>query len=428
MLTDRQIKTLPTTGKPYRKREKSTDPGLKGFGIQVSSAGAKSFFVEYTFNGKRGHFFKVGTYPAMTLVEARETCRETRKRIEQGIDPKAELERRRIAEEAERKNQERQQRVERSIGRYEDLVRVYLASVDNMTTRQEIGRFLEKDAKPELQKRRVTDIEPKDIRRVLNRAKQRGAKRVPWMLHSYLHAAFQYAIANQELDGVLFPLDRNPVASVKKPDDGITPGERDLSAKEIKLLWEALDNDADRMSPFTIAAIRLALLSGQRLQEVLRTRWSQVDLSERTWLFPRNQTKTKRSHLLPTTDRMEAAFHTVPQLGEMVFPNTRQPGEPMPFRTITRAIDRLCVRHHIEPFTPRDLRRTCTTHWARIGIQPSVRFQLQNRTLGDIESKHYNRYDGLPEKRTALETWEGELDRILGIGSQSNIAMLTRSP
>ena len=136
MLTDRQIKTLPSTGKPYRKREKSTDPGLKGFGIQVSSAGAKSFFVEYTFNGKRGHFFKLGTYPATTLVEARETCRETRKRIEQGIDPKAELERRRIAEEAERKKQERQQRLERSIGRYEDLVRLYLASVDNMTTHQ----------------------------------------------------------------------------------------------------------------------------------------------------------------------------------------------------------------------------------------------------------------------------------------------------
>jgi hypothetical protein len=120
MLTDRQIKTLPTTGKPYRKRDKSSDPGLKGFGMQVSAAGSK----------------------------------------------------------------ERQKRLEQHIGRYEDLVRLYLGTVKNPTTRTEISRLFEKDAKPELREMRVTDIEPTDIRRVLDRASKRGAKRVPWMLHS----------------------------------------------------------------------------------------------------------------------------------------------------------------------------------------------------------------------------------------------------
>ena len=87
----------------------------------------------------------------------------------------------------------------------------------------------------------------------------------------------------------------------------------------------------------------------------------------------------------------------------------------MPYRSVTQAIERLRTRHGIEPFTPRDLRRTCTTHWARIEIQPSVRFQLQNRALGDVESRHYNLYDGLPEKRAALEKWERELQRIVEI-------------
>ena len=81
----------------------------------------------------------------------------------------------------------------------------------------------------------------------------------------------------------------------------------------------------------------------------------------------------------------------------------------MPFRSITQAIERLCARHALAPFTPRDLRRTGTTHWERIGIQPSVRFLLQNRAVNDIEETHYNLYDGLPEKRQALEQWEQEL-------------------
>lgn len=427
MLTDRQVKTLPTTGRPYRQREKATDPGLRGFGVQVSAAGAKSFYLEYSFNGKRGNFFKLGTYPAMSLVEAREACRENRKLLDQGIDPKAELERRRVAESAERKAQEQKQRLERTVGRYEDLVALYLASLKNPTTRVEIARLLEKDAKPELKERKVTEIEPTDIRRVLARAQKRGAKRVPCMLHRYLHAAFAYAISVQEADGVLFPLERNPLALVKRPDDGITPGERVLSAEEIRALWNALDADSGRVSPSTLGAIRLMILSGQRLQEILRAHWYQIDLREGTWLFRRAQTKTERPHLLPITPQMQAAFAQIPKLGERVFPHGQQVDAPMPFRTITRATERLCVRHGIELFTPRDLRRTCTTHWARIGIQPSVRYQLQNRALADIESRHYNLYDGLPEKRAALEKWERELERMISGIPVHSVVTLRRS-
>jgi len=424
MLTDRQIKTLPTTGRPYREREKATDPGLRGFGVQISAAGAKSFYLEYSFNGRRGNFFKLGTYPAMSLVEARQACRETRKLLDGGIDPKAELERRRVAEVAARKEQERQQRLARTVGCYEDLVALYLASLRNPTTRREIARLFEKDAKPELRERKVTEIEPADIRRVLARAHQRGAKRVPWMLHRYLHAAFAYAISVQEAEGVLYPLERNPVAAVRKPDDGITPGERVLSLAEIPMVWHALEADRERLSPFSIGAIRLLLLTGQRLQEVLRAYWTQVDLREGTWLFPRAQTKTNRPHLLPITPRMQATFAQIPKLGTRIFPHRKKADATMPFRTITQAIDRLCVRHAIEPFSPRDLRRTCTTHWARIGIQPSVRYQLQNRALGDIESLHYNLYDGLPEKRAALEKWDRELERMIeGVPSPNVVAL-----
>ena len=98
MLTDRQVKNLPATGQPYRKRDNSPDPGLRGFGVQVSAAGTKTFYVEYSFGGRRGHFYRLGTYPGMSLAEARDRCREIRKLVDDGIDPKADLERRRLPE------------------------------------------------------------------------------------------------------------------------------------------------------------------------------------------------------------------------------------------------------------------------------------------------------------------------------------------
>ncbi len=112
---------------------------------------------------------------------------------------------------------------------------------------------------------------------------------------------------------------------------------------------------------------------------------------------------------------MDRVFKAIPCLGAMVFPHVRNAAEPMPYRSVTQAIERLRTRHGLAPFTPRDLRRTCTTHWARIEIQPSVRFQLQNRAPSDIEAKHYNLYDGMPEKRAALEKWERELERIVEV-------------
>ncbi len=431
MLCDRQIKNLTATGKPYRLREKSTDQSLRGFGVQVSAAGTKTFYMEYSFGGQRGHFYRLGAYPGLSLAQARERCREVRNLVDQGIDPKAELERRRTSEVVERKAQEQQALEARATGTYEDLVRIYLESLDNATTRGEIDRLLQKDARPILKGKRVTEIEPSDIRAVLAKARKRGAKRVVFMLHSYLHAAFVYAIGEQEIDGLLFPLTGNPVAAVKKPESGMTPCSRVLSKEEIKGLWFALDQDVDRLSPMTIGAIRLMLLTGQRLQEILRTRWDQLDFDEATWSFSREQTKTKRPHLLPLTPMITDVLRTIPRLGLLVFPHSRQadgtPEREMPFRTITQAIERIGARHGLDSFTPRDLRRTCTTHWARVGIQPSVRFLLQNRAVNDIEETHYNLYDGLPEKRRALEVWEHELRSLLTPSTEDERVELTQT-
>jgi hypothetical protein len=44
-----------------------------------------------------------------------------------------------------------------------------------------------------------------------------------------------------------------------------------------------------------------------------------------------------------------------------------------------------------------------------IGLSKSIRDRLQNHALNDVSSKHYDRYEYLPEKRKALEAWESHL-------------------
>ena len=64
-------------------------------------------------------------------------------------------------------------------------------------------------------------------------------------------------------------------------------------------------------------------------------------------------------------------------------------------------------------FTPRDVRRTCKTRMGEIGILKLIRDRLHNHALQDVSSKHYDRYDYLPEKRQAMQTWGGFLQAVI---------------
>ena len=65
-------------------------------------------------------------------------------------------------------------------------------------------------------------------------------------------------------------------------------------------------------------------------------------------------------------------------------------------------------------FSPRDMRRTFKTTAGSIGISLELRNRLQGHALTDVGSVHYDRYDYLTEKRTAMAAWTTGLAEIVG--------------
>jgi len=61
---------------------------------------------------------------------------------------------------------------------------------------------------------------------------------------------------------------------------------------------------------------------------------------------------------------------------------------------------------------------------SRPGIPAEIRNRIQDHAIADVEAKHYERHDYLAEKRVALEKWERELQRIAGVGAESNVMEL----
>ncbi len=83
-LTDRSIKAL----KPKAERHEVWEDGRTGLGVRVSPAGRRSWIYMYRFEG-RPRRMTLGTYPALSLANARVKHAQAKERLEKGEDPGA---------------------------------------------------------------------------------------------------------------------------------------------------------------------------------------------------------------------------------------------------------------------------------------------------------------------------------------------------
>jgi hypothetical protein len=74
-----------------------------------------------------------------------------------------------------------------------------------------------------------------------------------------------------------------------------------------------------------------------------------------------------------------------------------------------------------ERFQLRDLRRTCETMLASLGVSKDIRAQLQSHGLGGVHARHYDKHEYLLEKRQALGKWVPHLAR-LKAGSAATVS------
>lgn len=79
-----------------------------------------------------------------------------------------------------------------------------------------------------------------------------------------------------------------------------------------------------------------------------------------------------------------------------------------------------------EPFDLRDIRRTCETMLAGMGISRDTRAQLLSHGLSGVQAAHYDRHSYTDEKRAALVAWEKRLDDIATGKKSANVVSIKR--
>ncbi|EMN7266847.1 integrase arm-type DNA-binding domain-containing protein [Vibrio parahaemolyticus] len=416
MLTVSAIRGLKPKDKPYYEWDTNSQRGRGKLGVQVTPKGSKTFVFRYFVEGKT-KFIRLGRFPELSLNDARGKQKEMGELLLQGIDPKEQL-------ESQHKAQQLAKREEARKGSIKQLFEAYVSQMekDGKRTHKAVLASLEKEVYPVIPPAtKAKEVTTHDLMLVLAAMIKRDAKTQSNRVRSYLMAAFNYGLKHDNdpanfIDEAKFGLLLNPVAAIPKQKDAERVGEHYLKMGEVIGLIDDLNNEYERfkMGDAIRNLILLCLYTGgQRPYELAASRWEAIDWQQKTLLITSDISKNKRPHLIPLTDSALVVLERqrLNNDSEFIFPHRFNTTDHIRLDSLSQGIARYReASPHIKPFTPRDLRRTCKTLMGETGISKSLRDRLQNHALNDVSSKHYDRYEYLPEKRIALESWEQKLN------------------
>lgn len=308
-----------------------------------------------------------------------------------------------------------------------------------VTWRDEERRYAMHLAKA-LGRRQISKIQRKDVREIRDVVLERAGPIQSNRVVALFNRVMNWAV---DEDRAKF----NPAARLKKVGEE-RRRERILTNEELARLWAELDQPAvvDRKNgglnhadlaavESTRRALKLLFLTGQRRGEVIGMRKDELNLAEGDawWSLPTERTKNKLPHRVPLTKMAVAVIlEAIAANGssEFVFPSRRTANAIMP-DAVTKSLQRLCRRMipKIEGLGPHDIRRTVGMTLRKLGVTVEDRSYLFNHISGaksKVTSWNYDPGEHDDEKRSAINKWEGELRRIVGLDSCNVVELKTR--
>jgi integrase len=136
-------------------------------------------------------------------------------------------------------------------------------------------------------------------------------------------------------------------------------------------------------------AVRLQLLTGARIGEVLSARWSDFDLSRGVWIKPSHHTKQKRTEHLPLSApvfALLAEMRRQAEAGQQHLFSGDTPGKPL--RSIKKFWRSITERAGLDDYRLHDNRHTHASHLVSSGLSLEIVGRLLGHT-NPITTKRY---------------------------------------
>jgi integrase len=284
--------------------------------------------------------------------------------------------------------------------RVEDLLETFIDQrLSKNRSGAEIARLLRREMGKAWAGKSIHEISKRDVVEVVSAIEQRGAPIAANKALKSIKMFLRWCVGRAILD-------QHPAEGVPAPAKEVAR-DRVLSDDELAGVIVAARHVDDRYG----GIVELLALTGQRREEVAKLAWEELDLIQRVWTIPKSRTKNAKSHTVHLSDQSIAVLQRMNKQSPHVFAGHGA----KPFQHFAQAKRKLDELSKITGWRLHDLRRTCVSGMARLGVAPHVADKILNHQSGTISgvAAVYQRHEFLPDRKNALERWGAHVGKIV---------------
>lgn len=385
-VSDAALRALKPKDKTYRY------PIGGSLYLEITPKGAKHWRWKYRIDGKENRY-SLGSYPDVSLRDAKEAVESARKLVKQGLHP------------AQQKRLERLKSIHERANTFETVAKEWIALKDweEITKKRRLD-MLTRVVFPTIGVLPVREITPQIILGILKKAAKNNGVSVMSEAKRTLFGIF-------ELAAETFRVDSNPVHQWRESlPKNKTQHKKALSKTDIGQLLRDVDGHGGNYQ--TQCAFNLMWLTLARPSEVVEAEWVEFDLDAAIWRIPAERMKKRKEHVVPLPTqavKLLRGMHTITGDKKHLFPHRDDRTKPMVTASFRQMLNVLGWSGKFSPHATR------TTGSTRLNEMKTIKgdwieFQLAHAEP-NAARRSYNHNDYLEQRAEMMQLWADLLDQ-----------------
>jgi integrase len=388
-LTDTKLRALKNSDSSYKV---SDGEGLHVF---VVRSGSKLWRLAYRHLGKQ-KTLALGSYPAVSLREARRARDDAKDLLRQGVDPGLE------------RKQKRRQKLVASANTFETTANEWFEAQKDRWVESYAVRLrarLDEDLLPQLGGRPIAEIKPIDVLDAIRAIERRNAIEMAKRVMQMVSAIFRYGVATSRCE-------RDPTVDLKGALKPARQAKHRIALPAVELGEFLVKLNCYDGEPATRLGLKLVVHTFVRTSELRLARWSEfenLDGASPLWRIPADRMKQRRTHLVPLSVQVVGIVNELKRLAgpsTYLFPSMTGGSGVVSENTLLFALYRLGYHSR------------ATVHGFRATASTILNERQFNRDWIEMQLAHfdgsvrgvYNAAEWLPGRRDMLAWWSSYLD------------------
>ncbi|HAJ6046641.1 TPA: DUF4102 domain-containing protein [Escherichia coli] len=399
-LTSAKIRTLKPSDNPFKVSDSH------GLYLRVKPGSSRHWYLKYRISGKESRI-ALGTYPAISLSDARQQREGIRKMLALNINP--------VQQRAAVRGSRTPEKVFKNVAlAWHKSNRKW-----SQNTADRLLASLNNHIFPVIGNLPVSELKPRHFIDLLKGIEEKGLLEVASRTRQHLSNIMRHAV-HQEL------IDTNPAANL----GGVTtpPVRRHYPAMPLERLPELLERIGayHQGRELTRHAVLLMLHVFIRSSELRFARWSEIDFTNRVWTIPATRepiigvrysgrgAKMRMPHIVPLSEQSIAILKQIKDItgnNELIFPGDHNPYKPMCENTVNKAL-RVMGYDTKKDICGHGFRAMACSALMESGLwaKDAVERQMSHQERNTVRMAYIHKAEHLEARKAMMQWWSDYLE------------------